>query len=432
MRMRFVLSFVLVAVCSVRVWGQIADRISPDMKSARIPTLASVTLNPTSILGGGVVGGSVTLSGVAQSGVTVKLTSSRPSDAAVPASVAVQPGSATANFVIQTYPVGPSEALVEISAAIGTLAPKTATMTVLPPTIHSVTVNPKDVGGGSLFTVQVNITAAAPKRGLPIDLSCAVASPGDPSTVTITPRIIVAGGATSATTQAKTKLVTERATAVVTASLGSASKTAAVAVYPVQIVQFSQDPVFVIGGTPIKYSVKLNAPAPPEGITFPLSMRNEPYGPVPCGPAPTTPPSFTFPGGSTSGVITITTYPGGGLWFLNFGGPGSNAIKVHAPVLRQNALEPPASVKGGQTVQAKLSTDGAAGPANCNNTYKLESSNPLYAQVPASVTMSPGAAVATFPITTSAVAVAQSVTIKVFGYVGNAQGSQTAVISITP
>src|SRR5438876_1141789 len=77
-----------------------------DVKVVAVPQLSGFSLNQTSVVGGGTVVGTVTLSAVAGSaGVTVKIASSAPSIAAVPASVVVQPGAASATFIIQTAPV---------------------------------------------------------------------------------------------------------------------------------------------------------------------------------------------------------------------------------------------------------------------------------------------------------------------------------------
>jgi hypothetical protein len=92
----------------------------------------------------------------------------------------------------------------------------------------------------------------------------------------------------------------------------------------------------------------------------------------------------------------------------------------------------PASVQGGTTVQGTVQLYGAAGPPTCNNTRKLESSNTLYAQVPASVTLTPGSDVAPFQITTSAVTAPQTVTITVYGNVGYGYASRQATMTITP
>jgi hypothetical protein len=68
-----------------------------------LPALASLSLNPTSIVGGNSVTGTVTLSAAAPSGGSVvTLGSSNASIATVPPSVTVAPGSTSNTFIVTT------------------------------------------------------------------------------------------------------------------------------------------------------------------------------------------------------------------------------------------------------------------------------------------------------------------------------------------
>ena len=71
-----------------------------------LPATSSLTLSPSTVVGGASVSGTVTLSGPAPSaGIVVMLTSSRPSQAAVPRSVTVAAGQRSATFNVTTAPV---------------------------------------------------------------------------------------------------------------------------------------------------------------------------------------------------------------------------------------------------------------------------------------------------------------------------------------
>lgn len=71
-----------------------------------LPTTSSLTLSPSTVVGGSSVSGTVTLSGPAPSaGIVVMLTSSRPSQAAVPRSVTVAAGQWSSTFSVTTAPV---------------------------------------------------------------------------------------------------------------------------------------------------------------------------------------------------------------------------------------------------------------------------------------------------------------------------------------
>lgn len=418
------------------------------VRSDAVPALllASVSLNPASVTGGAIASGTVTLTRAAGAGgVTVKFHSSNPAIAAVPQSVVVQPGSTTATFVVQTSPIATNPNVVgtppstDISAQIGSATPKSAKLIVLPPTLASLTLNPVSVPGGSAAAGEVRITGPAPAAGLTVALSAkptgaepavrnATLSIGrQGSVVSVPAQVVVPAGATTAGFTVTTRGVVESTPVQVTAANGAFNtKTASLTLTPPVLASFTVNPDAPIGGNSSTGTVTLTAPAPAGGVTFSISVSGSS-----CGPVPTLPASIQVPGGSASASFTIATYPGGGFHTVRVGNR-PDTLHVRVPILGSNALVLPATVKGGTTVQAKLQMDGAAGPPNCGNTRTLESSNPLYAQVPASVTLIPGSNVVDFQITTSAVATAQTVTITVFGNVGYGGASRQATMTITP
>ncbi len=97
-----------------------------------LPTLSSLTLNPTSVTGGSPSTGTVTLSGPAPAGgATVSLSSSSTSTATVPASVTVAAGASSATFTVSTSAVTTSTPVTISASYTGTT--KTASLTVAPP-----------------------------------------------------------------------------------------------------------------------------------------------------------------------------------------------------------------------------------------------------------------------------------------------------------
>jgi hypothetical protein len=114
------------------------------------PVLESVSLNPSTVQGGKPTTGTITLSGKApEGGLTVNLSSSQPAKAKLPgsASVTVPGGETSAVLLVQTVPVA-SETQATIT---GTLhgASKSASLTIRPPTLLSVTVTPESVKSGA-------------------------------------------------------------------------------------------------------------------------------------------------------------------------------------------------------------------------------------------------------------------------------------------
>jgi hypothetical protein len=125
------------------------------------PTLVSVSLNPSTLIGGSSSTGTITLSGAATlAGAVVSLASSNPVVASVPASVTVPAGLSSASFTVTTSSVA-SSTMITISAAYAGGQTQQAVLTVNP---------------GPSFTLS----------GSPSSLSIARGSRGN-STVTVTP-----------------------------------------------------------------------------------------------------------------------------------------------------------------------------------------------------------------------------------------------------
>ena len=93
---------------------------TPKPTPTSTPTLSSVTLNVSDVVGGTPVIGTVTLtSGAAAGGLTVALTSDNPAAATVPAAVTVAAGTTSATFPVTTFPVGNSQSALIIANAGG-------------------------------------------------------------------------------------------------------------------------------------------------------------------------------------------------------------------------------------------------------------------------------------------------------------------------
>src|SRR6266704_179312 len=142
------------------------------------PSLTSLTLNPSTVVGGpmGSSTGTVTLSGPAPSGgAVIALSSSNASVASVPASVTVPAGANSASFTVTTTAVSTSTS-VTISASYGGTTLR-ASLTVNPaPVPPSITSQPasQTVAAGQTATFSVTASGTAPlsyqwsKNGTPI------------------------------------------------------------------------------------------------------------------------------------------------------------------------------------------------------------------------------------------------------------------------
>src|SRR5467141_3627436 len=153
------------------------------------PTLSSLTVNPTSVVGGTQSStGTVTLSGAAPSGgAAVALSSSNTAAARVPSSVTVVAGATSATFTVSTSAVLASTT-VSISGTYGGVT-RSASLTVTPvpippPTLSSLTLNPSSVVGGlESSRGTVTLTRAALAGGATIALSSSNGAARVPSSV---------------------------------------------------------------------------------------------------------------------------------------------------------------------------------------------------------------------------------------------------------
>lgn len=420
--------------------------------------LSAVAVNPSSVTGGAQVGGTVTLSRSAPAGgVTVTLQSSNLGVAGVASSVVVQAGATSATFVVSTQPVAtnpnvvPGTVSVSISGRIGSSAPKTATLTVLPPALVSLTLNPASVAGGVGSTGNVSISGPAPSGGYVITLSSQNPAATVPASVTVPAK------ANAATFPVTTKSVSANTAVPIVAARGIFStKTSTLTVQPPGVASLSFNNSFIDaqsptpGGYPITGTVRLTAPAPSGGAA--VELRITPYWVAtptyPCFPSPTLPATVQIPGGGTAATFTINTYPGP----TSFDLPGGNTyevtagFKVHASFGGTSVSEnfsvgtnrvvslsvAPASVKGGTPAQgtATLTAPAPALPESCKNWVRLTSSNSLVAQVPATVAIPTGKSQVTFTITTSAVPQQTPVTIFASPYGGG--GAKQATLTVKP
>ncbi|GIV09313.1 MAG: hypothetical protein KatS3mg019_1404 [Fimbriimonadales bacterium] len=152
------------------------------------PSLNALTLNPTSVVGGNSVTGTVTLTAAAPAGgFVVNLSSSNTSIASVPSSVTVPAGATSANFTVSTSAVSSSTSVTITAAANG--VSRTATLTVNPAnnnvSLQSLTINPTLVWGGNSATGTVTLSGPAPAGGVTVQLRSSSSRASVPSTVTI-------------------------------------------------------------------------------------------------------------------------------------------------------------------------------------------------------------------------------------------------------
>jgi len=127
-------------------------------------------------------------------------------------------GKTTAVFSVKTIPVGVKTVATITGSAAGST--QSATLTINPPTLMTLTLSPSSVAGGKSSTGTVTIGNAAPTGGLLITLASSLSAATPPTTVTI------AVGKTSATFTVKTTKVTSKSSATISAAFNGTTKTA--------------------------------------------------------------------------------------------------------------------------------------------------------------------------------------------------------------
>ena len=440
----------------------VAATVSVQKPAIEVIGIRKLVLTPASIIGGGQATGVVTLEKAASGSVTVSLRSSNAQVAAVPQSVVVQAGATSATFIVQTYPVAvnrkapTTSASVQISAHIGAFPPKVVDLTVLPATLTALALDPANVAGGKSSTGTVTISGPAPSGGLTIALSNNATISGRAGTplqriqfaINMPSQVVIAAGATSATFSITTRPVSASTTFQINASWGaSVPKTATLTVSPPDLASVSVAKEEVFGGNPVTATVRLTAPAPREGVTINLRTWRATGGTTgtfaQCGQFPSVPSTVTVAGGTASADFTVTTYPGYGVYWVEASSATTTQSSKDGLYVDTPEFKPvlPSSVKGGTVAQGTIQLTGFAMPPNCTNRYWVVSSNTNFAQVPTYVDVTPGAAQAALPVTTSAlpanaapVTVTISVTGTVAGHGAAAPGHQTysANLTITP
>jgi len=186
--------------------------------------ISSLTLTPSSGLGGTAFQGTVTLATAAPAGGATISLSSDNAAASVPPTVTVPQGATSAIFAVTTNTVT-AITTADISAIYGSTG-QTASITINPYLI-SIGVSPSSVLGGNPSQGTVTLFTAAPAGGALITLS------SDNPVATVSPSVTVPGGSSSASFVINTSSVSASTTANLTANYLGSSQGASLTVTPV-------------------------------------------------------------------------------------------------------------------------------------------------------------------------------------------------------
>ena len=185
-----------------------------------IPTvsLSSVSVSPTSVVGGNNVTGSISLSGTAPSGGTVvALTGTGP--ATPPASVTVAAGASSTTFTLATQGVASSTSASIIGSYAG--VSKSASLTVNAAALSTLSVNPDTVVGGGTATGSVSLNGQAPPGGALILLASS-----DKAAATVPSTVLIAAGTSSASFNIISKRLRVTLSTTISATYAGAARSA--------------------------------------------------------------------------------------------------------------------------------------------------------------------------------------------------------------
>jgi len=377
------------------------------------PIQVSVSLSPTSVVGGNPSTGTVTLSGQAPAnGLTVTLSSSNTTVATVPGNVIVAAGQTSATFTVTTTAVTSSTS-VYITAAYGGLS-NYAYLTVQP-LLGSVSISPYSVIGGSSATGTVNLNGPAPSGGTTVTLSSSSPAASVPASVT------VAAGATTQTFTVTTTTVTQNTYVNISASNAGTTVSAGLYLQPL-LANLWLNPSSVYGGGTSVGTVTLNAAAPAGGITITLASSNTAVATVPA--------SIPVAAGATSATFNITTsavsVSSSSTISAAYGGVTLQQTLSVVPLLASVSLSPNRVIGGGSAI----GTVNLSGPAPSGGiTVTLASDNTAVATVPVSVAVAAGATSVPFPVTVQTVTVSSTANISA-AYGGVTRSAQLTVVPL--
>jgi RHS repeat-associated protein len=259
--------------------------------------LSSITLSPSTIVGGDAVTGTITLTGPAAMNLTVSLGSNN-SAASVPASVSIAAGSASANFPVTTTS-GVTGTTAVISATLNATT-RQATLVFADAELSALSISPSSILNSASATGTVTLTGRA---NTPVVISLSSSSSSaylmPPNNTAVT----VPAGASSATfTMLGLLQTTANVTATITASHGAVTRQAMITVNLPWVSSFTISPQTLAGGNNAVGTATINA-FPPGNCTYNVTFTSTNTSLV------ATPKTINYCGNTSSGQTTILTNP---------------------------------------------------------------------------------------------------------------------------
>ncbi|MBI5707859.1 MAG: SBBP repeat-containing protein [Armatimonadetes bacterium] len=346
--------------------------------------LLRMTFNPTKVTSGAASTGTVFLDGEAGSAFTVDLSINAGTAGYVlnPTTLSFAKGEKSKDFTLTTAfePINTQRIVTATRTAQGgyKAGSVSGTLFVDGSSLVSFTLDKTSVDPGEDVNGTVTVSVPANPGGTPVNMS------SDSALVTVATPAVVPQGATSTTFPLTVagQALTNDTTVHITAQRG-----------PVVIIRdlvvkkanatITFNPATVIGGNPSTGTLSLTANAPSGGIVFNLSSGNA---------AVTVPATVTVPEGANSATFGATTTLVSGTVAVTVTGTSGGITAQGVLVVRAISVASlrfvPSRQKGGRSVQLIVTLDAPA-PAG-GAVIPLTSSNPIIANVPATITVPAG------------------------------------------
>jgi hypothetical protein len=385
-------------------------------------TLSALSLNPTSVVGGNVSTGTVTLSDVAPTGGAAVALSSNNAAATVPASVTVAAGATSATFAVNTSAVSANTTVV-IAGTLGVT--RSASLTVTPPPVPAAPtlVSPANAATVSQpVTLDWNDVANATSYEVQVDNSSTISAPFVANPTVTVSEVTLSG----LPAQRLWWRVRARNSAGVFGPFSATRRfTAQAAPAAAGLSSVTVTPSSVVGPASATGTVTLTAGAPTGGAVVTLTSSNP--------GAASVPGSVTVAAGATTATFSLTTTAVAADTSVTLTGTYSGVTRTATltvtPSPPQASLSSltlsPTSVTGGTSSTGTVTLTSAAPTGGAIVTL---SSNNGAAAVPANVTVAAGATTATFTVTTVTVTTATVSTITA-AYNGV---TRTAAVTVNP
>jgi len=378
-------------------------------------TVQSLTLAPSTLVGGVPATGTVTLSAAPTVATTITITVANNNNlVTIPGTVVVQAGQNSVKFPINTKPVA-AKATVPIKAALGASS-QTAILTILPPlTVQSLTLAPSTLLGGASTIGTVTLNAVPT-----VDTTITVAT--NNNVVTILGPVVVQAGQNSVKFLILTKPVAKNMAATIRATLGPTFKTATLTIlHQLAVQSLTFAPSTLISGAPATGTVTLDATANvATTITITVINNNKDV---------TVPGAVVVQAGKNSATFPIKTTQVAATVVVSIkatlGASSQTAKLTILPPLNVLSLTlPQPTLIGGAPTTGTVTLSAAP----TVNTVITVTTNNNAATIPGAVVVLAGKKSATFAINTKTVVAKVAVQIKATLGVS----SKTAILTILP